>query len=972
MLGFLSGASAFAQEAAQGAQTTQTAQGSQGAQAPEGAALNEVVVTGTRIRGVAPVGSTVVELSTEDLQKTGLTSVADALNTVPFVLKEGAGEDYSGGQGSSSSLNGLAFNKSPNLRGLGVGATLSLVNGHRVPYEGANMNAFDGDNIPQQALKRVDIVADGTSPIYGADAIAGTVNYILRDPFTGLDTDLQYGHTDGQNSWQATLVGGLKWSNDGGLIVSYQHTHFDPLLASSRPDLYNDDFTPFGGPASPAYSSPGNVIVNGVAYAIPHGQNGQTLTLAQLGPAGVANTQNAWVGYDALPGFGRDIATLNFTQRFTDWFELFGDGFYSKRNYAMALISNGTATTVTIPNTNFYSPCNRSLTGAAAELVAACNTGSLTVDYNTVFDAGAAGRVGNSTSWDGAVGGRFTLPAGWSATLEASRGTHDESSNNGYFFGNGLPSSPALGGTTAETAYNVFCDGTAFTCNPPALTAGIPGANWGIESEFDLRQYTLNLDGPVFRLPGGSVRIAVGAERTDGTFTNTNNFGSTKGQRTDNAGYGELYIPIVGDANAIPGIKKLQIDVAGRIDSYNDVGNTTNPKVGINWSPVTGLQFHGSYGTSFRAPSLVDNDPFAQHGYLVPAFPGNSILPSLCPTCAAAGTLSAYQALGGANGDLTPETSTSYSLGFDWAPPAVRGLDVGANYWWVNYTSQVNYPVYNAGGFGAINQQYYNNYIIYNPMYFPTLAPNNPVAFFGNFPTVDLTNPNCSSVYGHKVTTQAQFNTLLTCINQGGDGGLFGPPSSPAGIAAIENGHRINSGVTKADGIDLNALYTWDTSVGTFRASANGELILKWEVAPISTAPVTDQVNEFTYPLRFRGRGEFSWNKRGDYGEVGANLFVNYDNAYHIDPIFLPGGVSSAYTSIASYTTFDMTLTYDTGADMQSKLARNFRVMFSVQNLFDKDPPLVLNSTSVGSIRFDNLVASPIGRMLQIQLGKRW
>ena len=934
--------------------------------------LSEVVVTGTRIRGVAPVGSTVVQLDQEDLAKQGLISVADTLNTVPFVLKEGAGNDYAGGGGNGpATLNGLAFNKSPNLRGFGPQATLSLVDGHRVPYEGANMNAFDGDNIPAQMLQRVEIVADGTSPIYGADAIAGTVNYVLRDPFNGAEAYGQYGSADGQSSWTGTLVGGLKWST-GGVVLSYQHTNSDALHASSRPELYNDDFTPYGGPPSPMYSSPGNVIVNGVPYAIPKGQNGSALTLAQLGPAGAPNVQNGWTGYDAIPGFKRDETALKIKQDVTDWLQLFGDGFYSKRTFDMALIGQGNDVQVTVPNSNYYSPCNRSLLGAPAALVAACGTGSLTVDYNTAFDAGAGPvtRQGYSTSWDGNVGAQLKLPADWSATLQASRGTHDELTNNTYFFGNGLGALPSLGGTTASTAYNVFCDGSAYSCNSSSVTAGITGPNWQIESRFNIKDYSLNLDGPVATLPGGKLRVAVGAERYEGEFINTNNFGVTDDARSVNSGYVEIYVPIVGDGNAVTGIRKLELDVAGRIDSYSDVGSTKNPKIGVNWTPVDGLKLHGSFGTSFRAPGLVDDDPSAQHGYLPPGFAGNSINPSLCPTCAAAGGLVAYQVLGGANHDLQPEKARTYSFGADWTPEFLRGLVLGANYWSVNYTNQVSFPVYNAGAFGAINQQYYNNYIIYNPTFFPTLAASNPTAFFGNFP-VNQGIASCAAVYGQKVNTQALFNQLLSCINAGGDGGVFGPPGTPANTAAIEDGHRINAGVTKGQGMDLKALYSWSNAYGDWRVGGNGELILKWMEAPISGAPQLDDVNTYTYPLRFRGRAEFSWSSMLPAGRVGAHLFVNYDSSYHIPAAQLPGGVSSAYTSIDSNTTVDMTLTYDTGDNVWAPI-RNSQVILSVQDLFDSNPPLMVNDASTGGIRFDNLVASPLKRVIQLQIGKRW
>src|SRR3569833_1187099 len=107
-----------------------------------------IVVTGTRIRGVAPVGSDLLQLDSKALEKTGQLSTADILAKVPAVLTLGSGNTYAGGASQNADLNAYSFNKSPNLRGFGPQATLSLVNGHRVPYEGANMTTFDGDNLP--------------------------------------------------------------------------------------------------------------------------------------------------------------------------------------------------------------------------------------------------------------------------------------------------------------------------------------------------------------------------------------------------------------------------------------------------------------------------------------------------------------------------------------------------------------------------------------------------------------------------------------------------------------------------------------------------------------------------------------------------------------------------------------------------------------------------------------------------------
>ena len=420
------------------------------AAANESTPADDIIVTGTRIRGVAPVGSDLLQLDQEALSKTGQLSTADILAKVPSVLTMGSGNSYSGGSNQSTAdLNAMSFNKSPNLRGFGPQATLSLLNGHRVPYDGANMNTFDGDNIPVQMLQRVEIVADGTSATYGADAISGTVNYIMRAPFTGFEVYGQYGVADGQQSYQLTGVAGYDWGS-GGIVVSYQHAYSDRLKASDRPTLYNDDFSAIGGPGSSTFSSLGNILYNGQSYAIPAGQNGSALTLAQIGAAGTANTQNIWAGYDVMPEFNRDQVAVNFRQELAPGFELYADGFYSHRDFDIALFSSAAnnRATLVVPNSNYYSPCNRSLAGAPAELIAACGTGSLTVAYNTVYDAGGGVRSGFLRTYSGTAGLKVDLFGDWRANVSASYGESKGENATGLYFGNGFggffPPSPAL------------------------------------------------------------------------------------------------------------------------------------------------------------------------------------------------------------------------------------------------------------------------------------------------------------------------------------------------------------------------------------------------------------------------------------------------------------------------------------------------------------------------------------------------
>jgi len=943
----------------------------------------QILVTGTRIGGVAPVGASLVQLDQTDIQATGLASTADILNTVPSILKLGGGDNYAGGQAQQgNTLAAFTYGKSPNIRGLGVGATLSLVNGHRVPYEGGNMNTFDGDNYPAQMLQRIDVVQDSGSAIYGADAIAGTVNYILRKPETTVEVYGGYRKNDGQEGWYVTGIAGLTWGEgsayEGGFIASYQHSYQDAFAALSRPDLYNDDLRPYGGAAPSLFSAPGNVVVNGVYYGIPGGQNGSTLKLSDL--SSTPNYFNTWTNIEVIPEVEADRFAVNFEQRITDWLRVFADGLYVERDLAIRGPNSSTSSRVTnlgsmprIPNSNPFSPCNPShypggvVTGPAA-LVAECATGSLAVAYNVVYDLGPPTRTSVTKTWNYGGGAEISLPYDWTVTVSAFAGTHDAPSVTTQTGGAPLP---ILG------SFNFFCDPTAFDCNSQATIDEMESRMSFLDNyqRYEMQVYSAIASGKLFTLPAGDVKVAVGVEQYKGSLLNQNNFGGNNfNKRKVNSVFGELFVPLVSPDSDVPGIYELQVNVSGRYDDYSDAGSTTNPRVGVNWWPTDGLKIFGSWGTAFRAPGLADNDPFSQTGVIPGATAGSQINPSLCATCATIPFGSIYQAIGGANRDLKPETSESWAIGFDWTPPSVSGLIVSAKYWWVSYEGQVTTPAYNVGPVPAINEQLYNSQIIYNPALFPSLAGNNPVAFFGDFPTINTGNAACAAVIGKAVTTQVLYDQMIQCYNSGGEaGGLFGPPTAPGQVFALVSGRRINAGKTVGNGIDFNANYRFSTGADTWNLGAVATYTLGWKVSPLPGAPFTDNVNTLGHPLTFQARGQLGWERETGIGRVFANAFANFRNSYRIDEQQLPVGLDTKYAKIDSYTTFDLSVGLDTG-DAFGTIGKNISLIFSIQNLFDADPPLVINQAGLAgsTVLFDPTYGSPLGRVFQVQLGKKF
>jgi iron complex outermembrane receptor protein len=937
---------------------------------PEGNALNEIIVTGTRIRGVEQVGSATIAVTQQDMANTGLSSTADILQQYPQLLSlgSGVGSTGAGTDAQGETLNNT-FARAVNIRGVGREATLSLIDGHRVPYTGADMSFFDPDTLPVQMLQRVEVVADGTSPIYGADAVAGTVNYILRKPFTGAESYLQYGTASGENQWQAAQIFGLTWGEAGsGFVIGYQHTHLGSLNAEDRP-FYSDNFSPYGGPPSSDYATPGNVIVGGTtSYAIPRGQNGTGLALASLGPAGSANTQNAWYGQQALPEQTRDSVTLNGNQKVNDTIDVFADAYYTKRDFS--ILQQPPNGQYIVPNSNPYSPCNN-VAGAPAALTAACASGSLAVNYSFAGEVPDL-RYGNEKSYYGFGGVRFSLLDNWELTLQAGSGHDSDYTNNPVNGISGLPGSPittALASTNPATALNLFCDATAFACNPASLLNGL-GAPFYTQTVDGMSDFGINVDGPLVALPGGEMRLAAGVEYNMQHVQSSNSFGvGNELHRDISSGYLELFVPVVGSGNAIPFVKKLVVDVAGRIDSYSDqlvdLGRTKNPKIGVDWSPVDEVKFHSSFGTSFRAPSMLEEDITAQHGYLaLPTLGGVSV------PCAGCNFPGALVPIDVGYHTTEPSTARSVSAGLDWTPTLWHGFTASVNWYKLRYYNDVDTPLSDVGYVAGINTQQFNSLYIYNPTYFPALAANNPVAFV--LPGA-LNAAKCSGVIGKRITTKALFNAYIACVDAGGDSGFLGAPVNAAQVIAIADAEHLNSTNLNTNGLDLAISQSWTSTWGTWHVGAVAEDVLKYDVSLLPGASYGEEVNELAFPIRFKGRGQFGWNTNFGVDDMAATTFVNYTEGYHVPASDLPSGVSAQYTNVSSYTTVDAAVIYNLRRYASQFMRNGFTFSVSVQNLFNRSPPLVLNGASTGSgVLYDPANASPLQRLVQLQFAAKF
>lgn len=204
-----------------------------GEQTQEEAPPEAIIVTGTRIVG-APPAVPVIEVSAEDIQNGGRTDLGEVARSLPQNFGGGQNPGIGNSQGAPNENANANGASTFNLRGIGPNATLTLLNGNRFAYTGVS-SVIDVSAIPVSAVERIDIVADGASAIYGADAVAGVVNILLKRDYDGLSAMARVGaSTDGGNvQQQYGLLGGKSWAS-GGLLAAYDYSRSTAIKAGDR------------------------------------------------------------------------------------------------------------------------------------------------------------------------------------------------------------------------------------------------------------------------------------------------------------------------------------------------------------------------------------------------------------------------------------------------------------------------------------------------------------------------------------------------------------------------------------------------------------------------------------------------------------------------------------------------------------------------------------------------------------------
>ncbi|WP_298195960.1 TonB-dependent siderophore receptor, partial [Novosphingobium sp.] len=315
------------------------------ADAAEAAPETEIVVTGTSIRGQAPVGSAIISLGRAQIESSTAVTVDRMIKEIPQNFDLGVSENSRGQSGGSGNIT---FGNSVNLRGIGPYATLVLIDGHRVTY---NSRSIDPSVMPSLGVERVEVVADGASAIYGSDAVAGVVNLIPRRSLNGAEVFARTGIAQQGDLHEITLGAALgKVFSRGQIMVAYEHVERSNLSGDNR-NFFVSDQTPFGGPdGRTTRCSPGTIRAAGQTYAIP----GAGVTQATAGTlvAGTTNKCELLANQDLMPRQQYNSVNGTATFEVNDSIKLSLDGFYSRREFYRK--SAWTAATITVPQTNAF------------------------------------------------------------------------------------------------------------------------------------------------------------------------------------------------------------------------------------------------------------------------------------------------------------------------------------------------------------------------------------------------------------------------------------------------------------------------------------------------------------------------------------------------------------------------------------------------------------------------------------------
>ncbi|WP_114240669.1 TonB-dependent receptor [Dyella sp. C9] len=933
------GTAAFAQDAQQSSTTP--------APAPDqtkSKTLETVTVTGSLIRRVdVETSSPVVTIDRAQIQATGKQTLGDLVQQLPAMTGGNVNPQTNNGGGTGSS--------SINLRGLGSFRTLILVDGQRLLSK-------DPNAIPADAIERIEVLPTGASATYGSDAIGGVVNFILRKNYQGATFTANVGESDhndgdqsgytftfGQTSDKGSIMAGLNYNKQDGVEAANRAFSKNTIsLGSTGPFIGGSSSTPGGFiqlPASLAGNFPG--CASGFISLNPGG-NSQAVNSSNYHCFTSADRYNyASVNLIMTPQ-ERTGGFINGDYHLGDHVTAYADAIYQKTSssFQLAPAVYGTDTTgASIAANNAFNPFGVSFgTSGNTFRSRLTSNGNRTASFGRTDAQINTGFRGDFTVWDKNWNWDVGYNYGHESVVTTTGGLVDQTQ-----LYTGASTMGANGIATCPSGISeVACQFNPFDVNSAGSVAAIRAASVTAPSNsYEIEKtWHAGISGEVFNLPAGGVQLAVGYEyRTDyehsipapqlvldpqtGTCTlGSQCLSAIQGGYSTKDLYAETFIPIL---SGLPGAQSLNLTIGDRYSQIQTFGSTNNFKFALEWKPIDDLLLRGTMEDVFRAPDLAElyssgsDAPYLKSdpcdGYT--GAPAGSPLALACKNVPTNGTFenvyvaSATQASVITQGarvagfDVKPEHGKSYDFGLVYSPSYVPGLSTTVDVWRV--------------------------------------VLNDTITSVGLQSLLNL----CAA--GQTVYCQ-YIQRTASGVNAGQ---LLQSTVEPTG----------NLGSLASSGIDWSANYKLPQfSFGQFNIGVNATYLKYYtqETAPGVSGNITyndaghflpygsaqaaacpDNVGVCLFP-RWRAQGFVDWQAGGWSAQWRMRYIGRFQNGGAADTVqdTAPNGIPGTVLKYGATVYNDISLGYNIAPI-------NTRLDFGVNNLFDKQPPLLYANNTLNA-----------------------
>jgi len=866
--------------------------------------LDAVAVTGSHIKGaeISGVGPVTV-IDADEIARSGVVSVENLLQRLP------ASAGFAGNQTNAYWADNGYGTTQVNLRGLGINRTLVLLNGRRVVNGGTGANSsVDLNIIPVALIDRIEVLKDGASAIYGADAVAGVVNIITKKKFNGVEASVRYGQTFQQDGDEKAVD--LAWgmsSDRGSLMAAINYAETGTVnMADRAPCSLGEVDGKLECVGSSSTIGGRALLADGRRVNFNQDPNGAANAFHTYSPAKDNYNSNPYLnavnpikrlslssfGNFALTDEVRVFTELMYTNRRSDQLATPGAiGIYRPIRIAANHPTNPTGQDLLLQRRRLQEPGPR-------HFYQDVNT------FRTVV--GLEGRIG--TRWD------------WSAALNWGRSTGVDGSTNIANLDrvdqtlNTSICSNAPGADIPCGNYLGYGNLTPKVLDYILFKSRDNGGN-------DQKSFTANVSGELFELPAGFVGVATGVEirkergwRDPDQLTvlgiaNTNKQDPIAGEYMAKEAFAEVAVPLLQDKFLA---QSLNLNAAARYSSYDIFGNDSNYKVGLDWQVVPSLKLRANYATAFRIPNVPELFGGVSEGNLTTTDPCNgwSNLPAssvVAQNCRASGVPTGYTQLGntvlttvGGNQKLQPEAAKTMTAGVVWTPTLVNDLTVTLDY----YKIKIDNAIQRIDGSTKLA-------VCYN--------------------TPGLSHPFCSASNFTRNRQTGEIDFL--------------------------SAQPVNAASERLSGIDLGAIYQFDLAGWKASISADVSYLKNYDVKPFPGADDINYAGKIT-----GGRGSYThWRSFTSLTMMRGS----WSGSYSVQYIGAADDINASRGDIGDRAPG---LTYH-NVQLKYVASKSLDIAFGIDNLWDKQAPFIQSYTDANT---DTMTYDLLGRRWNAKLTYRW